>query len=127
MAMVLLSAAGVVGALVWLKKKGGTGQVAQDAVVGAVGVVTDAAAGVPLGIGDAIGLPRTNATLCAQYTAAGDTANASLYCPAMDFVKYLFGSSGSAGTDSQTSAPTVMNTDWPMPGQVSDVGIFGGT
>ena len=79
---------------VWIKKKGGVGAAAAD--VGAVagdavvqfggGVVS----GVALGIGDAIGVPRTDMTECEKAKAEGRTWDASFACPASDFLRYVF-------------------------------------
>lgn len=57
------------------------------AAVGA-GVV-NAGAGVVMGIGDAVGLPRTEMNACEQAMAEGRTWDASFLCPAPVFLKYL--------------------------------------
>lgn len=63
------------------------GPVGLGAAVGA-GVV-DAGAGVVLGIGDAVGLPRTEMNECQRAMAEGRTWDASFLCPAPVFLKYL--------------------------------------
>jgi hypothetical protein len=47
------------------------------------------AAGVVTGVGDAVGIPRTNSDRCAIAMAAGNNWDASLYCPAGTFIKYM--------------------------------------
>lgn len=74
-----------VAAGVYLAKKGMAG-----AAAAAVGAVVDTATGAVLGIGDAIGVPRTDAEACAAAKARGDAWAASLYCPATDFAAYGF-------------------------------------
>jgi hypothetical protein len=65
-------------ALYLLKKKVGVADVA----AGAVGVLGDAAAGVVIGVGDVIGIPRTNETECERAIREGRTWDASFACPA---------------------------------------------
>lgn len=45
--------------------------------------------GAVYGVGDAIGVPRTNMTQCEQDRAAGRTWDASFSCPAKDFISYV--------------------------------------
>jgi hypothetical protein len=52
--------------------------------------VVDTASGVVLGIGDGIGIPRTDLTECERAKAEGRTWDASFACPAGNFAKYLF-------------------------------------
>lgn len=68
-------------AFLWLKKKGVAG-VAGDVV----GAAADASAGVVLGVGDVVGLPRTDAEMCAKARADGRWMDASFYCPAGEFI-----------------------------------------
>lgn len=65
----------------YLAKKGVAG-----AVAGAVTAAGDAAVGTVYGIGDFIGIPRTDAERCAKAKADGDLWAQSLYCPAGDFI-----------------------------------------
>ncbi|AVO42722.1 hypothetical protein [Simplicispira suum] len=51
--------------------------------------VVDLGAGAVLGIGDAVGLPRTEMTECERAMAEGRTWDASFVCPAGTFLKYL--------------------------------------
>lgn len=97
----------ILGGWLWLKKKD-TGQLAQDAAAGVAGVVVDAAAGAAtgtvLGIGDAIGVPRTNLSACEQAKAEGRTWDASFACPAGDFLSYVFTPSSSTQAPSPALA-----------------------
>jgi len=52
------------------------------------GVVNVAAGGI-LGIGDAVGLPRTQMSECERAMAEGRTWDASFVCPAPVFLNYL--------------------------------------
>jgi len=51
--------------------------------------VVNAGAGAVLGIGDAVGLPRTEMNACERAMAEGRTWDASFVCPAPVFLKYL--------------------------------------
>jgi hypothetical protein len=83
----------------WVKKKGGLGAAAADAGAAAGDAVVQfgggVVSGVALGIGDAIGVPRTNMTECERALAEGRTLDASFACPAGDFLSHqwnrLFG------------------------------------
>jgi hypothetical protein len=86
----------VVGGLI-IKKKiddaGGLGALTQDAAASAVGgvirIADGATSGVVLGIGDAVGVPRTNMNACELAIAEGRTWDASFACPAGRFIEYL--------------------------------------
>lgn len=83
-AQTLLIAGGILaGALViaYVARKGITGAAAD-----AVGAVADAGAGVVLGVGDVLGVPRTEVTRCEAAKAAGNLWEVSLYCPASDYL-----------------------------------------
>lgn len=67
----------------WLTRKGQAQ--AAGAAVGAA--VVDAGAGVVLGIGDAIGIPRTNASECQRAIDDGRWWDASKACPAGDYIE----------------------------------------
>jgi hypothetical protein len=68
--------------------------------------IVNAGGGVVLGVGDAVGIPRTDADLCAQAKAAGNTWDASKYCPAGDFLSYVF---------SPTPAPVINQQNPQLP------------
>lgn len=85
---VLLGAAGVV--FVAQKKSG-----AAVAVGGALGeaagqAIVGAGTGLVFGIGDAVGVPRTNETECERAKREGRTWDASFACGAGDFLSYLW-------------------------------------
>lgn len=81
--LIILGAAG--GLLAWFMVKG-AGGVAQS--VGTA--VVDTGTGFVYGIGDGIGIPRTNMTQCQKDIADGKTWDASFSCPAGTFLKSLF-------------------------------------
>ena len=75
-------------AAIYLYKKGIAGTTA--AIIGGAGQAAgQVASGAVVGIGQAVGIPATNTDQCNAAIAAGDTWNASLYCPAATFLKYL--------------------------------------
>lgn len=79
-------------ALSWLGKK-----VAEEGAMGAAEWLGKAAgdvpAGVVLGIGDSIGIPRTNQSECDRALSEGRTWDASFACPAARFISEgIFGS-----------------------------------
>ncbi len=62
------------------------GELAGGAVVAAA---SGAVAGVAYGIGDAVGVPRTNKTECQKAIEEGRSWDASFACPAGDFLSYM--------------------------------------
>lgn len=85
----LIAGGAVALALLWFARQGASkaGQQAGLAVVDlADGVVT----GVVTGIGDRVGIPRTDTNECAKAKADGRTWDASFVCPAGEFLKYLW-------------------------------------
>jgi hypothetical protein len=78
-----------VGGVVWFATQGVQG-IARSAFSNAIGLGVGAAEGVVLGVGDAVGVPRTNKTACEQAKSEGRTWDASFDCEATDFVRYLF-------------------------------------
>lgn len=85
----LLVVAVVIG-VVLLKKKLENPDFVADVVAGAVDAVGNAGAGVAIGIGDVIGVPRTNETECEKAIREGRTWDASFACPAGTFIKSIF-------------------------------------
>lgn len=79
----------VAGLFIW--RKGGIANAAQAIGSGAVGAVQGAASGVVYGIGDAVGVPRTDESACAKALREGRLWDASFACPAGDFVGGLLG------------------------------------
>lgn len=82
------------GLLYFLKKKA-DGLTVTGAVAGAVGVAADAGAGIVYGIGDLLGVPRTDASKCAKAKAEGDMWGQSLYCTPGEYS--FFGAMASSG------------------------------
>jgi len=91
--MIAGAAVAAVLLVLWVKKKGGLANAAAGAGEGignaAVQFGGGVVSGVALGIGDAIGVPRTNMTKCEQAMAEGRTLDASFDCPAGTFISYL--------------------------------------
>lgn len=85
----LLLAAGAIAAIAYVvKKNGGLQGAAAGAASALVGAVGDAASGAVLGVGDVLGIPRTDMSECERALAEGRTLDASFACPAGTF---LFG------------------------------------
>jgi len=55
------------------------------------GVIANTGAGVAIGIGDVLGLPRTDETECQKAIREGRTWDASFACPAGTFLGSLWG------------------------------------
>lgn len=89
--LAVYAGAAVVGALglVWLFRNG-----AANAGATVARGALDVGAGAVLGVGDAIGLPRTNQSECDRALAEGRTFDASVACPAARFVGSFFGRRG---------------------------------
>lgn len=87
-----LAAAAVAAIAYVLKKNGGLQGAAAGAASALVGAVGDAAAGAVLGVGDVLGIPRTDMTECERALAEGRTWDASFACPASNFLSSLVGS-----------------------------------
>jgi len=76
------------GAVLYIVKKGGIAGAAQSVGAGAVGVVDGLASGLVLGLGDVVGLPRTEKTACELAMQNGDNWKASFVCDAATFLKW---------------------------------------
>lgn len=87
--------------ILWLKKKG-----VADAVAGGVGIVSDAAGGVVMGVGDLFGLPRTSSSDCARLKAEGKLWEASFVCPAGEYVSTVVGTVNDAAGNAIQSVGT---------------------
>lgn len=83
------------------------GNAAWGAVTGAADVAYQTSVGAVYGIGDAVGIPRTDLTECERAKAEGRTWDASFACPAGDFVSYLF-------KPSPPSAQTTVPSGWDV-------------
>jgi hypothetical protein len=86
-------------ALLVLVKKNGIAGVAADAGAAVGEAVVNAGAGVVMGVGDAIGIPRTNETECEKAMREGRYWDASFACPAGDFIGGTASDAGSAISD----------------------------
>ncbi|MYM96236.1 hypothetical protein [Duganella vulcania] len=82
------------GAAFFLFKKSGGGNLAQTVAQNVGAVVVDVAdgvtSGVVYGVGDKLGVPRTDQTECEKALAEGRTWDASFACPAGTFIKSFF-------------------------------------
>lgn len=92
--VVALVLVGVAGFYIYGKAKGGSGGFYQTIGEGAGGAVVDlvdgAVAGVAYGVGDKLGVPRTEKTACQKALDEGRTLDASFACPAGTFIKSFF-------------------------------------
>jgi hypothetical protein len=88
----LITGAVAVGAVAlwWLSRNGNAQAVGTTVGEAAVSTVVGAGTGVVLGVGDAVGVPRTNQTECERAIAEGRTWDASFACPAGTFIKSLW-------------------------------------
>jgi hypothetical protein len=75
---------------VLVKKNGAAADAGQVLGGAAVDLAGGAVAGVALGVGDAVGVPRTDMTECEKAIAEGRKLDASFACPAGTFIKSLF-------------------------------------
>ncbi|WP_404993338.1 hypothetical protein [Cupriavidus pauculus] len=91
-AKLMLAAAAVAAIAYVVKKNGGLQGAAAGAASALVGAVGDAASGAVLGIGDVLGVPRTDETECERALAEGRTWDASFSCPAGTFIGSLINS-----------------------------------
>jgi hypothetical protein len=76
--------------LVLVKKKGAAADAGAAVGAAAVDLAGGAVAGVAEGIGDQIGVPRTDMTECERAKAEGRKLDASFACPAGDFISYTW-------------------------------------
>lgn len=74
-----------------LTRKGVAQSLAQSVVGGAARVAVDTAAGAVIGIGEAVGVPATDADQCTLDLAAGRYGAASFSCPAPRYLAAVFG------------------------------------
>lgn len=90
--LVPLALLALVGLVVWSRVRPGAGgggvvqEVAATVANAAAGAVGNVASGAVLGVGDAVGVPRTNETACAAALREGRLWDASFACPASDFL-----------------------------------------
>lgn len=97
----------------------------KGAAAAATGVVTDAAAGVVIGAGKAVGIPETDETECAKAMREGRTWDASFACPAGTFVKYVAGLSGiDREIERQANAAAATLPPWVVPVGIGAVALW---
>jgi hypothetical protein len=85
--------------LAWIALRGFRGAAA-DIVGGAAGAAVNVAEGAVLGVGDAVGIPRTDKTECQKALDEGRYWDASFSCPAGTFLKgWVFGQNGPSSTN----------------------------
>jgi hypothetical protein len=112
---VVLLAVGAIAlaALAWYAKKkitdaGGIGNAAAAVVTA---TIDNGAQAVAYGVGDAIGIPRTNAEKCAAAQAAGDLWTASFQCKAASFLGGFWDTAAANTTTPAQSSDPVSNND----------------
>ncbi len=90
-AVIVLGVA-VVGlaAVNFFTRRPGGGSLLQDVGAAAGAAAVDVGVGVVLGVGDGLGVPRTNETECQRAIREGRTWDASFACPAGTFLSYLW-------------------------------------
>lgn len=84
--VVWLMAGGVL--LLWWIKSRGAGSVGSDIGGAVVDAVTGTVGGVVVGIGEAVGIPKTNQQMCDISKRNGNVMDASKYCTASDFISW---------------------------------------
>lgn len=89
--LLIVGGIGAAVALYALTRKGAAQAAGEALASTAVDTVVGAGTGVVLGVGDAVGIQRTNMTECERAKAEGRTWDASFACPAGNFLKYVFG------------------------------------
>lgn len=74
----------------------------------AAGIPIETATGIVLGVGDAVGIPRTDVDKCQAHVDAGEWLDASFYCPAGTFLKEAGGAiiDVATGTEVGTAPPS---------------------
>jgi hypothetical protein len=86
----------VIAIVVMVKKKGAAAGVGAAIGGAAVDLANGVVSGVTFGVGDLLGVPRTDESRCAEARAAGDTWAASQYCTAGTFMGYAWDSATTA-------------------------------
>jgi hypothetical protein len=85
---VVLIAAGAIGLMLVARNLRG---IAGGLVGGAADVIVEAGTGVVIGVGEIVGVPRTDADECDKAMREGRTWDASFACPASTFLNYVTG------------------------------------
>lgn len=88
--VLMIGAAVGVGVLALLYLRRQTAQGTGEAIGGALAdMASGIFSGTVLGVGDAVGVPRTDLTECERAKLEGRTWDASFVCEAVDYLKYL--------------------------------------
>jgi hypothetical protein len=118
-----LALAGVAAAafIVWqVSRKGGAASLGQQAGGALVDAADGVASGVVFGIGDRVGVPRTDAQACAAAKARGDLWEASKLCPAGDFLSAIWTRAATGidafAIDGPSTTYTAPEPDWSTQG-----------
>lgn len=90
--------------IVYLVKRAGDGG-AQAVGAFAARVPIDVASGIVLGVGDALGVPRTDESKCDRALREGRLWDASFACPALRFIREGIFSSGNPNPPRSNNAP----------------------
>lgn len=90
LAWIVAAAAGALAFVVW--RKGGIAPVAQAIGGAAIAAADGVASGVVMGLGEMVGVPRTEASECDRALAEGRLWDASFACPAAQFIAGAYGS-----------------------------------
>jgi hypothetical protein len=88
-AVAIFAGTGLVLFLAWKIYQAGVGKTAAAVTRGLTQAAGGAVTGAVTGAGTVVGIPLTDAQRCAAAKAAGNKLDASLYCPAGDFLKWL--------------------------------------
>lgn len=101
----------VVGLVVWSRIRPGAGGASLALELGATvgqaaaGAVSDVAGGVVQGVGQVVGIPRTDEAECAKALREGRLWDASFACPAGDFLAGAWRSLSDGSPTSRAPAP----------------------
>jgi len=122
-----VAGAAALGLAWWIWSKGGIA----NAAASAAGAVADAAGqvatGTVLGIGDAVGVPRTSQTECEKAIAEGRTWDASFACPAGQFLGSVWdrATGGGPPDPNQSAAESSRLAQYERGGVASSSGAIG--
>lgn len=119
--VVILAGLVVLGAGVLIWRKGGVSGAAQAVGGAAVSAAKGVTEGVVYGVGDTLGVPRTDETECQKALREGRTWDASFACPALDFLKGTFTSSESAPASQTATAGRIVAPQTPARDAVTDL------
>ena len=98
-ALVWIAGAAVAGFALFAWRKGGIGNAAQAIGEGAVSAAGGLFTGAVTGIGDAVGVPRTEESACDAALREGRLWDASFACPAGTFIRGAWGAATAPPVD----------------------------